>query len=271
MGEIKQANFRIDTETAAQFREFCEANGLNQAQGFDHIMQVAEMDKAKTTLPKRATEIEEFERHTKNLITAYLNSLEIAESTEERILEQFQSRLESKDEQIMKLQAEVKEKEELATAANTAALELQNTMEIVEKAAREASENEKKAMAALKDKEEINSMLTGKLKDAELQLTDYPEMQKKLDTVNAELTSALQTIRDNEKDAEIAVERAAADKERALVAVEKAHQEELQKLYEKIEQVREERADLKDALSSEKQENRELRAELEALKKKLAE
>ena len=114
-------------------------------------------------------------------------------------------------------------------------------------------------------------MLAGKLKDAEQKVADYPEMQKKLDVVNNELNNALQTIRDNQKDAEIASERAAADKERALAVTEKAHQEELQKLYEKIDQVREERADLKDALSSEKQENRELRAELEALKKKLAE
>ena len=47
MGEVKQTNFRINTEDAEKFREFCNANGMNQAQGFDHIMQIIEMDKAK--------------------------------------------------------------------------------------------------------------------------------------------------------------------------------------------------------------------------------
>lgn len=46
MGEIRQTNFRIDTEDAEKFRKFCNAHGMNQAQAFDHIMQVIEMDKA---------------------------------------------------------------------------------------------------------------------------------------------------------------------------------------------------------------------------------
>lgn len=48
MGEVKQTNFRIDQDTAAAFRKFCEDNGMNQAQGFDHVMQVVELDRAKT-------------------------------------------------------------------------------------------------------------------------------------------------------------------------------------------------------------------------------
>lgn len=71
MGEIRQTNFRIDTEDAEKFRKFCNAHGMNQAQAFDHIMQVIEMDKAKAAIPERALEIEEFERHAKALITAF--------------------------------------------------------------------------------------------------------------------------------------------------------------------------------------------------------
>ena len=44
MGEIKQANFRIDSDTADAFRAFCEQKGMNQAQGFDHVMQVFELN-----------------------------------------------------------------------------------------------------------------------------------------------------------------------------------------------------------------------------------
>ena len=59
MGEIKQTNFRIDQESADAFRKFCEENGMNQAQGFDHVMQVLELDRAKEAVPSRATEIED--------------------------------------------------------------------------------------------------------------------------------------------------------------------------------------------------------------------
>ena len=48
MGDVKQTNFRIDQDSAAVFRKFCEDNGMSQAQGFDHIMQVVELDRAKT-------------------------------------------------------------------------------------------------------------------------------------------------------------------------------------------------------------------------------
>lgn len=266
MGEIKQANFRINTETAAQFREFCEANGLNQAQGFDHIMQIAEMDKAKATIPERATEIEEFERHAKNLITAYLNSLEIAESTEERLLEQFRSRLESKDEQIIKLQAEVKAKEELATAANTAAMDAENKMKLAEQASKEAQEKVKSAEEKAKDKDNINSMLTSKLAEAENKLSGYDDLKASEVESKKTLAEALQTIKDMEKDAELALERAELAKEKAVAIAEKAHQEQLQKMYEKIENLQNEKADLKDAMSSVKQKNRELQVEFDALK-----
>ena len=61
MGEIKQTNFRINAETADAFRKFCEEQGMNQAQGFDHIMQIVELDRAKGMIPERQIEIEEFE------------------------------------------------------------------------------------------------------------------------------------------------------------------------------------------------------------------
>lgn len=302
MGEIKQANFRIDTETAAQFREFCEANGLNQAQGFDHIMQIAEMDKAKTTIPERATEIEEFERHAKNLITAYLNSLEIAESTEERILEQFQSKLDSKEKIIIDLQNRLSGTEDLLTAAQSAAMEAENKVEAAEQASADAKERAKSAEQTAKDKEDIANMLNVENIKLKTQLDGYDALKDSETSLKAQLAEALQTIKDNQREAEIAQERAVAiiqkdmdkaasdhekaimeltadkdravaaaelDREKAVASVEKTHQETLQKMYEKIEKMQDEKADLKDAMSSVKQKNRELLAELEALKKRL--
>ena len=38
--ESKQVNFRIDPDSAEAFRLFCTTHGMNQAQGFDHLIQV---------------------------------------------------------------------------------------------------------------------------------------------------------------------------------------------------------------------------------------
>ena len=37
--ESKQVNFRIDPDSAEAFRLFCTTHGMNQAQGFDHLIQ----------------------------------------------------------------------------------------------------------------------------------------------------------------------------------------------------------------------------------------
>lgn len=241
-------SFRITNDVMGRFKELQEEMNLTQDGALKMLVDAYELEQAKNAIPDRETEISNFQMKANELVDAFLHSLQLNQDAETRIRAEVTMQLESKDKVIADLQKQLEGTRDMLAASESAAMELQNTMEIVEKAAREASENENKALAALKDKEEINAMLAGKLKDAELQLTDYPEMQKKLDTANAEMTNALQTIRDNQKDAEIAAERAAADKERALVAAEKAHQKELQTLYDKIEQLREERADLRDQI-----------------------
>lgn len=91
--ELKQVNFRIDPDTANAFREFCTLNGMNQAQGFDHIMQVLELNSAKTVSAGRSVEIEDFEQHAKALLSSYLQSLELCDRAEARARERFDGEL----------------------------------------------------------------------------------------------------------------------------------------------------------------------------------
>lgn len=91
--ELKQVNFRVDPDTANAFREFCTLNGMNQAQGFDHVMQVLELNSAKTVCAGRAVEIEDFEQHTKALLSSYLKSLELCDRAETRARERFDGEL----------------------------------------------------------------------------------------------------------------------------------------------------------------------------------
>ena len=115
--ESKQVNFRIDPDSAEAFRQFCTTHGMNQAQGFDHLMQVLELNNAKAATPGRLVEIENFERLCKELLSAYINSIELSSNAEARVLEQFQSDLKRKDRTIDELREKMEtlhaEKEQL--------------------------------------------------------------------------------------------------------------------------------------------------------------
>ena len=109
MGEIKQTNFRLDEEKVAEFRAFCEEQGYNQAQGFDHLMNVLALEQAKNVISNRETEISEFQMHAKAIVEAFVRSLELCNNAEARIREDYSSQLDSKDRQIMEYQAKISE------------------------------------------------------------------------------------------------------------------------------------------------------------------
>ena len=70
------------------------------------------------------------------------------------------------------------------------------------------SERMEAAEKTARDKESIADMLTVKLTEAESKLGEYPKMKETESYLRDELAKALQIIKDNQKDAEIAQERA---------------------------------------------------------------
>ena len=178
MGEVKQTNFRIDQDSAAAFRRFCEDNGMNQAQGFDHVMQVIELDRAKTAVPGRTTEIEEFERSVKDIMAAYLDSIETNNNAEARIREQFSSDLTRKDKTIDELRQKVKQ---LQAERDDAEIQYAAAKER-ESAATSRMEAAQRTTA---DQERSNSMLTLQLTEATEKLNGAQEAFGKCRTLEA--------------------------------------------------------------------------------------
>lgn len=256
-------SFRITNDVMGRFKELQDEMNLTQDGALKMLVDAYEMEQAKNAIPDRETEISNFQMKANELVEAFLHSLQLNQDAEARIRSEVALQLESKDKVIADLQKQLDETKEMLTASETVALEAQNVIDTLDRVVKETRESESKALASLKDKEEINSMLAGKIKDAEQQLADYPELKKKLDTVNAELNNAVQAIKDNQKDTAIAAERAAADKARAVASVErdleKAHKDEMQRLYDKIEDLQEERFELKDKFRSLESENKRLR------------
>jgi len=203
MGDIKQTNFRIDQVTADAFRKFCEENGMNQAQGFDHVMQVVEMDKAKAAVPGSAKDIEEFELYVKKIMGAYMKCIEDYNNAKETVREQFASALESKDKMIQALQKKV---------------ELSLAEEKVQAYDRITEEKEKTLIEIKELKIEMEQKL----------LNAQRTMESAIAEKNKELSDA-------KKDADLALEKAVMEKEREMMEQIRATECENARLVTKLE------------------------------------
>lgn len=189
MGEIKQANFRIDSDTADAFRAFCEQNGMNQAQGFDHVMQVFELNQAKSAIPGRSVEIAEFETMVKSITSAYLYSLELNQNAEARAREEFSSELQRKELRLTELQKKVEElqAEKKKMDAESALLTKQ------EQTLTEQLESLRKGAA---DQEQINQMLKEKLEEAQNRLKENERTKESEEMLKDELLQCKQELHD---------------------------------------------------------------------------
>lgn len=109
MADIKATSFRLNEEDITKFKEFAEKEGYNQAEAFKSIMQTVEMAKAKNLIKDRAKEIEVFQDTINNLMSMFLNSLNVNQTSEERIREELSQELQTKDNTISNLQEQLKD------------------------------------------------------------------------------------------------------------------------------------------------------------------
>lgn len=225
MEEAKQTNFRVTPEAADKFREFCKENGLNQAQGFAHIMQVLELNIAKEKLISRETEIDEFERHIKALMNAYVNSLELAENADSRIYEKYETDLKSKDKTIKDLQtekesleAQIKVVRELRDDAESSAREAKEKMET-------ALQQKGTAEQAAMDKDKLNQMLQSRLAEVDEKAKKYDTVKKEADELRTKVSDLQRKAESDAREAEIrqekAVQAAIDEKEYQILDLEK--------------------------------------------------
>lgn len=236
--EIKQTNFRIAQNTADKFRQYCEANGLNQAQGFDHLIQILEMDKAKSVLPEQSNNIETFELHAKALTAAYLDAVENGANARALVMEQCQSDLARKDKTIADLQARLEAAETAQKASDSAAEAAAQISAQMSRETQQAHEQAETAQKLADEREKNISMLTDKLRIAEDKANGYDDLKADAEQSKSDLKetkSALaeeqkahaadvkalqaemdQRLKDAEKDAEIARLKAQSEAEKQI-------------------------------------------------------
>lgn len=195
--EIKQTNFRIGTEAAGKFRKFCEENGMNQAQGFDHMIQVLELNKAKSAIPSRSSDIEEFEMHSKAMLRLYTNALENGMSARALAMEEFRSALGNKDDLIADLQKRLSAAEAAQSVAEKALEAAGQTAKQADREAKQAGHQADMAQALADERGKMIAALTEQLTEARKKADGYDALKEETDELKVKLMDA-------EKEAELA-------------------------------------------------------------------
>lgn len=186
MAEIKATSFRVSEEDIAKFKEFAEEQGYNQAEAFKSIMQTVEMAKAKNMIKDRAKEIEVFQDTINNLMSMFLNSLNVNQTSEERIREELSKELQTKDNTISNLQEQLENLKATNIEEKKRSDEL---LECVEDRSEDIGklQNDKKDMQKNIDKlNSNNDLLQEQLKEYKQYKDDYKNLNTKLEQLKTE-------------------------------------------------------------------------------------
>lgn len=213
-------------------------------------------------------------------MNAYVNSLELAENADARMLEKYENDLKSKDKTIRDLQDD---KEKLESQIQVVR-QLRSESEQKAKDATEKMENAVQqrvaAEQAAQDKENLNAMLQTRLAEADHKAKHYDELKEQMENLSGKFANMERQSERDKLEAQIALEKAvqsaveekeseirSLEKENArlnsqieqdrantdskvaaaklegeqkISALEKDHREELKRLYEQINSLREE-------------------------------
>ena len=250
MGDIKQTNFRIDQESADAFRKFCEENGMKQAQGFDHMLQVLELNRAKAMVPNSAKDIETFEMHVKKIMESYLQSVEDYNTARESAREEFASALTSKDKTIASLQEKVAQlKADKEIAETTAA----NADRIADQAVKEASVAKDQAGTALKlaeEKDKTIATLADKLAVAEGKAEGYDELKQSEEAAKGRIIELQKDVENLEAGFERELKASKEEADRTLKSTQEASDRKVAELKKDHEtEIRELKTDMERKIS----------------------
>ncbi|NOW87973.1 chromosome segregation ATPase [Clostridium beijerinckii] len=204
MSEIKATSFRINEDDIAKFKEFADKEGYNQAEAFKSIMQTVEMARAKNMIKDRAKEIEVFQDTINNLMSMFLNSLNVNQTSEERIREELSQELQTKDNTISNLYEQLqesksenkvlgdnnKELDDKVTMFSDRSLELiekYNTLEKQLQVSNRNNETLQEQLTEYKEYKNVNKQLQQELEKLNINLSNKDKTISELENNNKQL------------------------------------------------------------------------------------
>lgn len=214
----KAKTFRTEGETADRVDAWMEKNGISNRDALKRMMDIVDMSEAKGSLAGRSTEIENFESLTRQLVTAYTASLDLAQNAEVRIRDEFAKRIDSQDMTIADLQARAKQLQNEASVAKSLTNEAQQALGQLQTVynnqsddlAKQTAQTEKAEAEAQKAREQVDRLttLTGDQADEIRSLKQEVAETARLRQQVAELTAAL----DKERETAMQAAKQAEDK-----------------------------------------------------------
>ena len=234
--KTRQVNFRLTEDAIENFRAFCEEQGVTAAQGFDHMMQVVELDRTKQGVPERQTEISDFEMHTKAILGAYIQSVQLCEGAELRAAESFKAQLASKDQCIAEYQDQLRQsKEQIARllgaerALEDAHAEIGSMQSELSAMADAQQIQLEQHTSQLRDKDNLIDILQKQLNDVQSKVTSYDELKTERDTLALEVSKTQaqmkELMREHERNLETALGSIRTDMSKQIATLKEQLQE----------------------------------------------
>ena len=263
---LKPKSFRITDETADAFKQISAEIGGNQQEALAKLIETYEFQKGKAILTEKKADIDQFEQYITILTRMYMSSLEDNQNITTTVRTEFEALLQSKDQTIQDLQAQLTAAKQLkeASAAKAKGFSDENTRlnDYIESLKTEYSSKTNDLQAQLTDKDSLNRALTDSCNDLKNKLNALQEEHKEFSSIRsklAELTDKCTTLEHSKAEAEKFLksaisnheqelaqlkqqeadsltrikEQADLEKDKALLALEKDYQKQIQVLKEK--------------------------------------
>ena len=263
---LKPKSFRITDETADAFKQISAEIGGNQQEALAKLIETYEFQKGKAILTDKKADIDQFEQYITILTRMYMSSLEDNQNITTTVRTEFEALLQSKDQTIQDLQAQLTAAKQLKEASATKAKGFsdENTRlnDYIESLKTEYSSKTNDLQAQLTDKDSLNRALTDSCNDLKNKLNALQEEHKEFSSIRsklAELTDKCTKLEHSKAEAEKALksaisnhkqelaqlkqqetdsltrikEQADLEKDKALLALEKDYQKQIQVLKEK--------------------------------------
>ena len=263
---LKPKSFRIIDETADAFKQISAEIGGNQQEALAKLIETYEFQKGKAILTEKKADIDQFEQYITILTRMYMSSLEDNQNITTTVRTEFEALLQSKDQTIQDLQAQLTAAKQLkeASAAKAKGFSDENTRlnDYIESLKTEYSSKTNDLQAQLTDKDSLNRALTDSCNDLKNKLNALQEEHKEFSSIRsklAELTDKCTTLEHSKAEAEKFLksaisnheqelaqlkqqetdsltrikEQADLEKDKALLALEKDYQKQIQVLKEK--------------------------------------
>lgn len=210
MGDVRQFNFRIDAEAAERFRKFCDEEKITQAQGFDDIMRLLELNQAKAALPNHVANIEEVQLCVSKILDLYTLALGGIKTADEKAHKEYRRQLTDQSDFIETLKVEIATKDMLLASAEASKSAAEDHALAEQQKASTAQAQANAAKEIAEQVKKNNEFLTSENAQLKKELKDLPALKAELTDIQMKLRLTEQQLIDAQREAEINLERSLA-------------------------------------------------------------